>query len=152
MLQRRVEKALDLREGHDFVELPVDFALAHAQDRAAQIDILAAGQLGMKAGADFEQAADASANLREAGRRARDARKHLQQRRLAGAVAADQADDFALRDVKADVAQRPQKIAAQRLRLRLSGDVNARVSTSRKRDDSARARRRGSACRVLRRE
>ena len=37
-------------------------ALRHAENGAVQEDVLAAGQLGMKAGADFEQAGDASAN------------------------------------------------------------------------------------------
>ena len=43
---------------------------AHAEYRAAQINIFAAGQLGMKTGADFEQAADAAVNFGTASRRA----------------------------------------------------------------------------------
>ena len=33
------------------------------EDRAVQVDVLAAGQLGVKPGADLEQAADAAAQL-----------------------------------------------------------------------------------------
>ncbi len=40
------------------------------------------------------------------GRRLVDARKHLDQRRLAGAVVADQRDDLAGMDIKLDVRQR----------------------------------------------
>src|ERR1700723_1781389 len=46
VLERRIEKALDLREGHDGVFLPLDFAFAHAKDRAAEVDVLAARQFG----------------------------------------------------------------------------------------------------------
>ena len=110
MLQRRIKKALDLREGHDGVFLPFDFALAHAEDRAAEIDVLAAGQLGMKSRAHFQQAADTAVNFREAGGGPGDAREQLQQRGFPGAVAADQPDDFALFHVEGHIAQRPDKI------------------------------------------
>ena len=43
--------------------LRFDLAASHAEDRAVEIDVLAAGQLRVKAGADFEQAADAAAQL-----------------------------------------------------------------------------------------
>ena len=63
VLHRGIDEMLDVGEGDDLVELAVDFALAHAEDGAVQIDVFAAGELGVKAGADFEQAADAAANL-----------------------------------------------------------------------------------------
>ena len=46
----------------------------------------------MEAGADFEQAADAAAELDPAGGRLGDAGQELEQRRFAGAVAADDAE------------------------------------------------------------
>ena len=52
----------DSGEGHDFVEFVVDF-VAHAEDAAAYVDVFAAGEFGVKAGADFEQAADAPVNF-----------------------------------------------------------------------------------------
>ena len=70
MFERRVDKALDFRESHDLVEFAVDLSLAHAENRAAQVDIFASGQLGMKSGADFEQAADAAVNFGRARGRA----------------------------------------------------------------------------------
>ena len=70
-LDRRVEEFLDLGEGDDLVELPADLGAAHAEDGAVEIDVLAAGQLGMKAGADFEQARDAAAHGRRGPRSAR---------------------------------------------------------------------------------
>ena len=96
MLQRRVDEIGDFGKGDDLVEFAVDFLLAHAENRAVQIRIFAAGQLGVKARADFQQAAHAAANFSLAFGGLRDAGKNLQQRGFSGAVAADQADDFAL--------------------------------------------------------
>ena len=63
-LDRRVEELLDLGEGDDLVELAADLGPAHAEDRAVEEDVLAAGQLGMESGADLEQRADASVDRR----------------------------------------------------------------------------------------
>src|SRR5581483_8753011 len=66
------------------------------------------GQLGMKPGADFEQAGDTTLDRGAALARLGDARQNLQQRRFAGPVAADDAEDLAAPDLEADVAQRPE--------------------------------------------
>ena len=95
-LDRRVEELLDLGKGDDLVEFPADLGAAHAEDRAVEIDVLAAGQFGMKAGADFQQARDAAAQGDAPGGRLGDAAEDLEQRALAGAVAADDAEDLAL--------------------------------------------------------
>ena len=70
-------------------------ARRHAEDGAVEVDVLAAGELGVEAGADFEQAADAAAEVDAAGGRLGDAAEDFEQRDLAGAVAADDADDLA---------------------------------------------------------
>ena len=77
-------------------ELARDLAALHAEDRAVQVHVLAAGELGMKAGTDLEQAAYTSANLGAACRRSRDTGEHLEERRLASSVAPDHAEDLAL--------------------------------------------------------
>ena len=59
-----VEEVLDARELHDGVELARDLALPHPEDRAVQVDVLAAGELGVEAGSHFEQAADAPVQMR----------------------------------------------------------------------------------------
>ena len=64
----------------------------HAENRAVEEDVLAAGQLLVEAGADFQQAADAAVEIDLAVGHLGDARQDLQQRALAGAVAADEAD------------------------------------------------------------
>ena len=96
-LHRRVDELLDARELDDLVELRCDLAPLHPEDRAVQVDVLAAGQLRVEAGPDLEQAADAAADRGAALGRRRDPREDLEQRRLAGAVPADEADDLALR-------------------------------------------------------
>ena len=107
-LHRRVEKFLDLGEGDDLVEFSRDLRSAHAEDRAVEKDVLATGQFRVKAGADLEQAADAAAQPHPALGRLGDAAEDLEQRALAGAVAADDADDLALLDFEAHVLQRPK--------------------------------------------
>ena len=82
---------------------------AHAQDRAVQVDVLAARQLGVKAGADLEQRAHAAVHLGAALGRLGDARQDLQQRALARAVAADDAQHLALVQLERHVAQRPDR-------------------------------------------
>src|SRR5262245_5276461 len=61
----------------------------------------------MEAGADLEQAADPAADLGRSGRRRGDPRQHTKERRLAGAVPADQAQHLTLFDLEGDVLQRP---------------------------------------------
>jgi hypothetical protein len=106
-LDRRVEELLDAGELDDRVELALDLGAAHAQDRAVQVDVLAAGQLRVEAGADLEQRADPPAQLGAALRRLGDPREQLQERALAGAVRADQAEHLALLHLERDVAERP---------------------------------------------
>ena len=99
-----------LGEGNDLVELARDLGAAHAEDGAVEIDVLAAGELGMEAGADLQQARHAAADFDAALGRRGDAGKDLEQRRFAGAVAADDADDLAPLDLEGDVLQRPEPL------------------------------------------
>src|SRR5581483_6410318 len=99
----------DLREIDDRVEAAVDLAPPHAEDRAAEVDVLAPAQLRVEAGSDLEQRADAAVDPSAAGRRLGDAREDLQQRALAGTVPADDPDDLAGPDVEREVAQRPDR-------------------------------------------
>ncbi len=63
---------------------------------------------GMKAGADFEQAGDAAAQGDAPLGRLGDAGQDLEQRALAGAVAADDAEDLALAHLEVDILERPE--------------------------------------------
>ena len=88
-------------------KLRLDLSALHPEDRAVQVDVLAAGELGVESCADLEQASDATTDLDAARRGVRDPGEHLQQRRLAGAVGADHAEHLSFDDVERDVLQRP---------------------------------------------
>src|SRR5262249_55753285 len=91
------------------IELSFNFSLLHAKDCAVQVDVLAPAQLGVKARADFEQAADAAVNVYLAGRRLCNARKDFEQRGFACAVAPDDTHHLARLHFKADIFQRPDR-------------------------------------------
>src|SRR5262249_27219657 len=57
-----VDKLLHTREVHDLLELASDLRMAHAQDGAVEIDVLAPSKLGMKASTDLEQTGDAASD------------------------------------------------------------------------------------------
>ncbi len=108
VLDGSVDEFFELGEGHDFVEFAGDFALAHAQDGAGEESVFAAGEFGVEAGADFEEAADAAADFGVASGGAGDLGEDFEQGGLAGAVAADEAEDFAFANVEGDVFEGPE--------------------------------------------
>src|SRR5690606_3665565 len=97
------EEVGDFGEIDDLVELAGDLGAGHAEDGAVEVDVFAAGEFGMEAGADLEERADAAADLGAAVGRLRDTSEDLEQGGLAGAVAADDANDLALLDLEVDV-------------------------------------------------
>jgi hypothetical protein len=107
-LDGRLEHLLDAGEFDDVVEAPADVGTLQAEDDTVQEDVLAPVELRMEPRSDLEQHADATAHPRHALRRHRDPREHLEERRLASAVAADQSDHLALVYGEAHVAKRPE--------------------------------------------
>ena len=91
-----IEEALDFGESNDFIELAVYFGFAHTENSAAHVNIFAAGELGVKAGADFEQGSYAAEYSRAAFGRFRDARENFEKRALSRAILADNADDLSV--------------------------------------------------------
>ena len=69
-LHRRVDECPMSANSTISSNLRCDLRALHAEDRAVQKDVLAAGQLGMEAGADLEQRADPPAEPRPALRSA----------------------------------------------------------------------------------
>src|SRR2546427_929567 len=104
---RRIYEAFDFGEGDYLIKLPIYFASLHTKDCAVQVDVLPPAQLRMKAGAYFEQTADASVQIYLTDGRFGNARKDFEQRGFARAVAPDDAHDFARHDLETDVLQRP---------------------------------------------
>ena len=72
--------------------LPVGLGLGHAEDRGVEEDVLAAGELGVEAGAGGDQAGDPAAGEHLAAVGPHHAVDQLEQGALAGAVEAHQAD------------------------------------------------------------
>jgi hypothetical protein len=64
----------------------------------------------VESGADLEQGPDAAVKLDAPFGRLGDAGENLEERGLAGAVAADHADDLARRDLERDVLERPDRL------------------------------------------
>ena len=116
---RRVEEGLDFGERNDLVELPQDLATGHAENRAIDEDVLAAGQFRVKTGPDLQQTAHAANDLGAPLGRMDDPREDLQQRALAGAIAANDSHHLARVYFERDVAESPE--VAQR-----DGPVTAR--------------------------
>ena len=105
---RRIEELLGLGEGHDAVEFPVDLAPVHPQQRAVEINILAPGQLGVKAGADFEQRAHPAEQIDFAAGRRGDLRQDFEEGGFPRAVAADDAEHFAAPHFEGNVGERAE--------------------------------------------
>ena len=82
----------------------------HAENRPVEIDVLASGELGMKASADLEQAGNATGDGDAPVARLGDARQDLQERGLAGAVAADDPENLTFADLEADILQGPERL------------------------------------------
>ena len=108
VLHRLIDETLDAGEVYDRVQLGVDLLLAHAQDRAVEVDVLAARQLGVEAGADLKHGGHASRRGDCSPVRGEDLRDALEQRRLARTVVSEQAEGLALRDLEGDVVKGPE--------------------------------------------
>ena len=111
---RPVDRVLELGERDDLVEALLDVGASEALDRAVQEDVLAAREVEVEASAELEERADAPLGASATRGRLDDPRDHAQQRRLARAVPADQADCLPAGDLGGDVAKRPH---VRRLRL-----------------------------------
>jgi len=116
VLHLRIDEPLHLGEVHDLVELRCDLGSPHAEDRAAQEDVLPSRQIRMKPRSHLEQRPHSALEIDLSRRRLDDARQDLEQRALAGPVATDDADDLAVRDVERDVVERPELLDGLSLR------------------------------------
>src|SRR6476619_6552818 len=81
-----VEKLLHVCETNDLIELTFGLGLRHAKDGSVEIDVFATSQLGMEAGAHFEQARQAPSDNSAAFSRLRNPREDFQQCRFTGAI------------------------------------------------------------------
>ena len=109
-----VDELLELGEVHDRVEDPVHVALGHPEQRAVQVDVLPARQVLLEAGAELEEAGQLAPHGHLARGRLEHPADALEQRRLARAVAAEDADGLALPDRERHLAQGPEVVGRWR--------------------------------------
>ncbi len=106
MLQRPVHELADLgKRGHLGVPTP-DFLRLQAEQAGIGEHVFAAGVVGIKADAELQQRLDAAARGHDAGSGPQHAGDDFQERALAAAVAADDADPLAAPDFQRHVLQR----------------------------------------------
>jgi hypothetical protein len=113
---RGVDKAIELGEGNNIIELPSNFCLAHAKDRAVKKHVVATGQFRMKSGAHFEEASNTAAELNRPGCGGGDARNDLQQSRFSRAIGADDSDSIAFLNFEGNILEGPKIALLNRLR------------------------------------
>src|SRR5581483_441500 len=106
-LHRSVDVLPHPCELDDLVELASNLRLVHAEDRAVQVHVLATRQLRAEPRADLEQRRDAAVDVGVALRRLGDPGEELEQRRLAGAVPADDRDRIAFLDLERQLVDGP---------------------------------------------
>src|SRR5262249_8909458 len=133
-LHRRVDEFVDAGELDDRVELARDLGPGHAHDRALQVDVLATGEIRVKAGGHFDQRADAPVDRHLAARRPENLREQLQDRRLAGAIRSDDAERFPRPDLERHVTGRPEFLFRQ-----LVGGPPAQQAPGHRRDEISQA-------------
>ena len=109
-LDRRVDELLHLGELDDLFEALGDLALCQAEHDPVDEDVLAAGYLRVKSGAELDERGDPSVHSHRAARRLRDAGHELQERALARSVAADYAERASPGYRQIDVVQRRERL------------------------------------------
>ena len=85
--------------------------VVEAEERAAEQDVVAPGQLLVEAGAERQQPGDVAVDVDHALGRMDDPGEDLEERALAGAVRADDRQRLAVLDAQVDVAERPELLA-----------------------------------------
>src|SRR5687768_247588 len=108
-LDRLVDELADGGEALDLGQTAADFRDGQSDHRAEHLDVLAAGEFGVKTGAELQQRRDASSHGDPSARLPDDPRDDLQERALPGTVDADEPECFAALD--------PHRHAAQRLKI-----------------------------------
>jgi len=103
VLDGHVDKHVQLGKVDDVIHLATDLVVGQAQDRAVQIDVLPAGEVGMKARPQLQEGTQPAVDLHKPGGGLDDARHELEDGAFAGAVRPDKAHHFAHLDLEAYV-------------------------------------------------
>ena len=106
VLELLLGEVLELCEGEDLVDLVAQLRARETEHRAAEKDVLARGELRIEADAELEERRELAVDDRGPAARLVDPAEDLQQRALAAAVRACDAEELTLGYVERDVAQR----------------------------------------------
>src|SRR5688500_18335808 len=137
-MTRRVQETLAYRAADDAVQAVLGGGARDPVDRRVHVAVLERGRLVVESRAELEQRDDAAAAADAAAGRRDDPGDDLEQRALAGAVRADDAEDRAALDVERHIAQGPQlarveDLARQRKRQHPPDPIELRFGTRRRR-------------------
>src|SRR5207244_1432777 len=99
-------------EGDDAIELGLHLLAGEAEERAVEVDVVAAAQLGVEARAELDHRAQPPLGRERAFARLQDAGHGLEERALTRSIVADERERFPRRDLERDVAQRPEGLRA----------------------------------------
>ena len=108
---RGIEEFFDFGELDDFGEFGFNFGARHAEDGAIEEDVFATREFGVEAGTDLEETGDAAFDFDVARGGFGDAAEDFEESAFAGAVAADDADDFAWLDIEGEIFEGPEFFA-----------------------------------------
>src|SRR5207302_4283446 len=113
-LDRRIETILDIGKGDDLVKPAPDLGVPHAENGAVEINVFAPGQFRVKTGADLEHAGNPAFQFDAPLIGLGDAAQQLEQGRLPGSVAADDANHLTALDLEGYILQCPEILDAGR--------------------------------------
>src|SRR5262249_34833487 len=111
MFDGSIYELLYAGELDDLGKLAIDLAAAHAEHRAVQVDILAAGELRVKSRTDLKEAGNATGDFNATGSRVGDLGQNLQQSALARSISADDSDHVAVTYIERHVAKCPEHVS-----------------------------------------
>lgn len=121
-----VHEVADFGEGGDGGEGGFDFGAGETDDLAVEDDVFAAGEFGVEAGAEFEERGDAAGGDDSSAGGLHDAGDDLEEGAFAGAVRADEGEDFAGFHGDGDIAEGPEILRAGFVEKRNGGEKPVR--------------------------
>ena len=126
VLQPQVEEVLQLGEGDDLVEALARLLAREPEHDRVDHHVVAGGEVGVEADAQLDERRQPPPDAQLAGVDAVDPGEALQERALAAAVAPDDPEELAFRDLHADVVDRLKHVERARAE-RMQGALLERV-------------------------
>ena len=122
-LERLVDDVSQFAEIDDLVDPRIDLGSRHAEAKPSQIDVLAAAEIGMKPGPEFENGADPAGDFNFSAARGQRTGQDLEQGALAGPIPTDQSEYLATAKLERDVSQCPKFLGSDPAREQTRKDI-----------------------------